>query len=140
MVAHACHSKKILFLAFFWKKQRITLQKQKQFYFRFDNTFVSQMFSKKYFRFKRITFSFQNTFTFVSETFCKTNRRTIASVLSSWPMHATLFSGSVFPLEKAWFAYPPLSMSDSNSSRSYCAYIWAWRLLLVDCNEWEEDV
>jgi len=138
MVAHACHPKKILFLAFFWKKQRIALQKQKQFYFRFENTFVSQMFSKSSFRFKKISFSFRNTFTFVSETFCKTNRRTIASVLSSWPMHAfTLFWGPVFPLEKAWF---PMSMSGSSSSRSYCAYVRAWRLLLVGCDDWEADV
>ena len=34
---------------------------------------------------------------------------------------ATLRWGPVFPLEKAWFADSPVSMSGSSSSRSYCA-------------------
>jgi len=47
MVAHARHPEKFLFLAFFWKiKNKKTFHKLKQFYFRFKNTFVSQMFSK----------------------------------------------------------------------------------------------
>jgi len=37
---------KKLFLAFFKKKQKKTFQKQKQFYFHFQNTFVSQIFSE----------------------------------------------------------------------------------------------
>jgi len=45
MVIHARHPKKFLFLAVFEKNKK-TFQKQKQFYFCFENTFVSQMFSK----------------------------------------------------------------------------------------------
>jgi len=46
MVAHARHPKKFCFCHFFEKETKKTFQKQKQFYFRFENTFVSQMFSK----------------------------------------------------------------------------------------------
>jgi len=47
MVAHACHPKNVLFLAFFLKKNnKKTFQIPKKFYFRFENTFVSHMFSK----------------------------------------------------------------------------------------------
>jgi len=55
-------------------------------------------------------------------------------------MRATLGRGPVFPLEKAWFAGFPMSMSGFSSSRPHCAYVWAWRLLLVGCDEWEADM
>ena len=68
--------KKKLFLALFWKK---TFQKLKQIYFRFENTFVSQMFSNfhfslqiKIFSFqkqKQFCFRFENTF--ISQLFSK---------------------------------------------------------------------
>jgi len=127
MVAHGRHPEKFLFLAFFWKIKNFRFANVfqiktfllKKNYSRFEDTFISQMFFKWIdFCFEKYYFHFGNTFTFVSETFRK-NWKKSHQVWSC----ATLRWGPVFPLEKAWFANSPMSMSGSSSSRSYCAYV-----------------
>jgi len=81
---------KIFVSGIFLKKTKKLFQNLKQSYFRFENTFVSQYFiNKNIFALKKMYFCFRNTFTFVSETLRKTNRKKSPSVLWSWPMRAT---------------------------------------------------
>jgi len=96
---------KIFVSAIFFKKS-----KTKRFYFRFENTFVSQMFSKT-FSFWKIVFSFRKHFHFCFGNTSLNKLKEIASSFSSWPMRATLGWGPVFPLDKAWFADSLMSMS-----------------------------
>jgi len=46
MVAHACHPKNFCFWHSFQKENKKNFQKLKQFYFRLENTFISQMVYK----------------------------------------------------------------------------------------------
>jgi len=98
VVAHACHLecflKQTLFLVLLWKNKK----NKTQFYFRFENTFVSQMFfkwehfrckNKLFFQNKNIFdlnknyFRLGNTFNFVSETLGKKTEKKIVTKVES---------------------------------------------------------
>jgi len=89
MVAHACHPKKI-FVSDISFEKKVSKTKSILLSFRKTLSFRKCCLNKNIFVSKKNYFRFGNTFTFVSETLRKPNRKNIASVFSSWPMRATL--------------------------------------------------
>ena len=130
----------ILKTIYFCFKNTFVLQmiyRWKRFRFKKNCTFVSKtlwlckwfiiekvfvFILKNFFRFKRNFFRVGNTSTFFSKTFSfckkKVNQNHFENkshqIFWSLPMRATLRWGPVFPLEKAYFADSPMSMSGSS--------------------------